>query len=337
MKILHVIDRLNVGGAEKVMVYLTSLLADHNINIAVLLFNEGFPLEQELDPKLKKHILNRKNKFSIKKLWQANRICSRYDIIHVHMRHNYAYMRLAQFLFGGKYIIILHDHFFNTGHIHPALKGFIKPKYYIGVSRSLVKWAKDALGIDPSNIFLLPNTIVPKTLSEKEGQSQTIIVSNLSAIKNIEFGIELCNYINEPLIIYGNNAEAEYANRIMALAEKANVRIMSGISDVSTVFNSKSFALHCSKAESGPLVLLEYLAYGVPFLAYNTGEVAETVSGELPLHFIDSFDMQAWADRIRQIKAQGDISEKLKAVFNKYFDPKKYVQQCLNIYQTVRS
>ena len=106
MNVLQVIDRLNIGGAERVMLNITRLLAERNIEVGVLLFNEGFALDKDIDKRAKLFVLNRNNKFSIAKLYKTFRICSKYEIVHVHMRHCYRYVKLAQLLFGGKFKVI---------------------------------------------------------------------------------------------------------------------------------------------------------------------------------------------------------------------------------------
>ena len=55
MKILQVIDRLNVGGAERVCIDISNLLIEKNINVAVLTITEKGELLSFLDSKIKTH------------------------------------------------------------------------------------------------------------------------------------------------------------------------------------------------------------------------------------------------------------------------------------------
>lgn len=341
MRVLHVIDKLNIGGAEKVFVDITHLLTESGIETGALLFHSGGALDSLLDKHVKLHILDRKNKFSLYKLAQASAICKQYDIVHVHMRHCYNYIRLCQLLFGGKYKLILHDHFGDVDINKSVPKGWgswLKPQYYIGVSRSLVNWAKETVGIDSQNVYLLTNTIVPGQYVHKSntGQHSIFIVSNIRPTKNLEFGIHLCSMLPYPLTIYGNRSDWDYFNKIKELAEAYdNIHIEEGIKDLTAHFCKHSLALHCAKSETGPLVLLEYLAYGIPFLMYETGEVASVIKDELPLHFMNNFDEQQWIERIELLKQQDNIEEKLRTIFNKYFSPAIYINKCQEIYRSV--
>jgi glycosyltransferase involved in cell wall biosynthesis len=342
MKVLQVIDRLNIGGAERVFVNLTKLLVGKGILVDALLFQSGYPLESEISRNSRVHILNRKNKYSLLKLYKAHRICSHYDIVHVHMRHCFAYIKLAQRLFGGRYKIILHDHYGDIEIDKTILLRLkvLKPEYYIGVSNTLLKWGIYDLKMQPSHAFLLGNTIQPQNghYASARPAKKAILVSNLRPTKNIEFAIKLFKETGWELDIYGNKADEHYYQKLTELIGTTDkIRIISNVTDLSSVYDQYTIAIHCSRSETGPLVLLEYLAYGVPFIAYKTGEVAEIVSKELPQLFMDSFEPNEWKKRIEEIIEMKALPQKQKAIFNKYFSPDAYVQKCLEIYRCVHS
>lgn len=341
MKVLQVIDRLNIGGAERVMLNISQLLAGEGVEVGVLLFNAGFPLDKCIDNRAKIYVLNRSNKYSLQKLKKANSICSGYDIVHVHMRHCYTYVRLAQLLFGGKYKIILHDHYGDieiNKSIPTGWNTLFKPRYYIGVSNTLIDWAQHTLNVPANRTWLLANTVIPpiNNVSIGNGNMNTILmVANIRQTKNIEFAVNLFKKLDYECTIYGNKTDEVYYSSIVQLIDgNPKIKIIQGISDVWREYNKYSMAVHCGVSETGPLVLLEYLAYGMPFIAYKTGEVAERIYKELPECFMDSFDTSGWVTRIHQIR-QKNMGDKLKAVFRNHFSPEKYIKQCLEIYSDV--
>jgi glycosyltransferase involved in cell wall biosynthesis len=341
MKILHVIDRLNIGGAERVFLDITKLLIDKGVYVGGLLFNIGYPLDNKIDKRLKLHVLNRSNKYSLKKLYETHKICSRYDIIHVHMSYCYAYIRLSQLLYRGKYKILFHEHFGDLGlnsEVPLRLKYVFKPSYLVAVSESLIEWAVSRVKVKRKNTFLLKNTIIPNeriSFTPKNRFKKAILISNIRRAKNIEFAIELSKALDISVDVYGNNGEDEYYKKIQENLPGSKVKIIEGISDFSKIYNEYDFAIHAAMSESGPLVTLEYMAYGIPFIAYNTGEVAYTLKKELPLHFMNTFDVKEWVKNLKQIEAQENISEKLKSLFNKYFSPENYVNECIRIYENI--
>ena len=341
MKILHVIDRLNIGGAERVFLDSIKLLTDRGVHTGAMIFNAGFPWDGEIDKRVTITVLNRTNKYSISKLKQANSTCSAYDIVHVHMRHCYAYIRAAQLLFRGKYKIIFHDHYGNIEidtSVPVRLKYVFKPEYYIGVSQTLVKWATDKLLLRPEHIFYLSNTIIPNTTVNyqyKPATKKCLLISNIRQTKNIEFAIELSKKLGFELTIYGNSGDEEYFSRINCLVgDDKKIQIVRSEQDIFKLANKFDFAIHCAKSETGPLVMLEYLAYGIPFIAYKTGEVAAVLANELPECFVSSFEQDEWQDKIAALNSI-DRSDKLKSLFKKHFSAEKYIDECLKIYQKV--
>jgi glycosyltransferase involved in cell wall biosynthesis len=271
-------------------------------------------------------------------MFECASICSRYQIVHVHMRHTYTYVRLAQIISFKKFKIIFHDHFGDT-EINPrkllTLKGLFKPEYYIGVGQHLVNWAISKLHIDHTRAFLLRNTVIASTETiQLNSRQDLLMISNLSAIKNIELAIELANKLGRNLTIYGNALASAYSENILQSIENSPyVELIQGETNIQRFFVNYSLAIHTAHSETGPLVLLEYLARGIPFLAHATGEVAYVLKDELPDCFISQLDVAEWIERIDKILQNPPAPEKLKSLFEKYFGTKQYGQQCVAIYK----
>ena len=121
------------------------------------------------------------------------------------------------------------------------------------------------------------------------------------------------------------------------IGENQLVKIVEGVSEFSNLLPGYNFAIHTAVSETGPLVLMEYMSAGLPFLAYNTGEVARVTAQDLPMHYIDNFDQDAWIERVHAIRNNADVSPRLINVFNKYFGGEQYARKCLKIYESVNS
>lgn len=340
MRILHVIDKLAVGGAERLFVSITKLLRDKDVEVDVLIFNTGGALEKELDKRIQVHNLNRKSKYNIATLYKANRICSEYDIVHTHLRYVHAYIKLGQWLFAGDYKLIVHEHAAITASTPSRYKGVLKPKYFIGVNIEQVDWAIDTVGMNRNRVFLLENTIVQDTVKIEQvaPTNKAILVANLRSVKNIEFAIKLCKSIDMGLDIYGNIIEQDYYDKLQALiSDDSSINIKQGITDFTNLYPQYQLALHSSPAETGPLVLIEYLSAGLPFVAYNTGSAAAAIAKQLPQLFMDNFEVQKWSERIAQINADNTLPEKMREVYAASFDAEIYINKCLNIYKSIHS
>ena len=337
MKVLQVIDRLEAGGAERVFLDITQLLLDKNIEVDTLTISGKGVLYEKIDKRATHYFLNREKKFSLKKMLECAAICSNYDIVHVHMRHTYTYVKLSQILSGKKYKIIFHDHS-SIYKVSFILKFFFKPEFYIGVCINATILAEKYIGIKKDNIFLLRNTIIPIVKKGKEKKNRWLMVSNIRQVKNIEFAIDLATRHNAQLTIFGNFSEVNYKkviNEKNSIHE--NVEIVENVYDIQSYIDSYTFAIHTSFSETGPLVLLEYLSHGIPFLAYHVGEVANVLGDKLPDFFAKNFNFEEWDQKVCSINKNKYNEDYLNSIFIEYFGPEKYINQCLFIYQKVLS
>lgn len=340
MKILQVIDRLEAGGAERVFLDLTKLLLDKKIHVDTLTISAKGVLFDTIDTRATHYFLDRRNKFSLKKMLECASLCSKYDIIHVHMRHTYAYVQLAQLISLSKFKILFHDHYgdINTDIRVPfTLRLLFKPTFYIGVSASLHNWAIKHLRMDPIHTWVMRNTIIPfESKTEAVKNNKWVIVSNIRPSKNIEFAIEFANEHNESLDIFGQLSNDEYGNRIAELVNvNEKINLYTNEFNVQSKLQNYTLAIHVAHSESGPLVLMEYLIQGLPFLAHKTGEVAEVLFKEIPECFVLNLNTEEWNQKLLNLKNNLPYERKLKNLFFKYFGPEQYVNQCLTIYQKI--
>jgi glycosyltransferase involved in cell wall biosynthesis len=338
MRILHVIDKLSVGGAERVFVTLTALLKQKGVDVNALVFEDSGDLMAELNEGLHVHNLNRKNKYSFATIRALHKICAGYDIVHVHMRHCFIYTALAKKIFNGKYKLILHDHYgdVDINQQVPLKLKLLKPDVYIGVSTSLQNWAIENWNLDEATTHVLKNTVLPTTYKIIAAPTPDVcMIANFRKTKNIEFAISLFKKLDWPLTIYGRVNDKVYYEQLVSLIDDAkNIKLVTTAMGFNEINSGHNFAIHTATSESGPLVLLEYMSAGIPFVAYNTGEVAKTVHDELGYLFMNNFTEQDWIDRMQQIKNE-NLSTQLKDTFTKYFNTDKYISDCLKIYQSV--
>ena len=343
LRILQVIDTLNIGGGEVVFSDLCTILFESKMDVtAMFLLNAGH-LKDKLPKGMPTFELKRENKWSIAKMRQCSNILKEFDIIHCHFRHVYRYLQLVNVIFHLKRKIIFHDHYGSIDIDKKAPKFFttiLKPKYYIGVSTSLTSWAINILKIKKQNVFLLENIIIKKNNYQpyQKGKFDLILVSNIKPIKNNFFAVELMDFLDKRLLLVGENHNNEYFQKII---NKSNYNLKfsidTEISSVQEILPNFKLGLHTSKSESGPLVLIEYICQGLPFLAYQTGEVALTLKKYFPQYFIDNFDMKSWISKIEFLLTEEPDLEKMKYVFDKYYGRNQYLEKVKTIYQCIRN
>lgn len=338
MKVLQIIDNINVGGAERVMINLSNWLYEKGITIEVAIISgtelELLPL---LNPSIKIHYIHRLNKYSIKHMYRLSKLLHSCDIAHIHMRHNYRYCAIASFsspLRMGK--LILHDHS-SSNSVLFGLSDFFRPKYYIGTSEFSLSYAKNNLNVK-DHIYLLNNSIEKITNVDNPNKKNIILVSNIKPSKNHTFALELIPHTSEDLHIYGAIQDPKYAKRLYQLAnEHPENKILFNHfqTDVQVVLNKYKMGIHTSSMETGPLVVVEYLAQRLPFLSYKTGEASTIISKYFPEFFIANFDKYEWIGRIQELLQYSPDFEKMDYVFSKHFSKQSYLSKCLKIYSDV--
>jgi glycosyltransferase involved in cell wall biosynthesis len=351
MKILQVIDRLEVGGAERVAVDLSILLSKNNSNsVDFLCLLDTAVLDDELlEENVKILYLNRRQKFNPFTLIKALKILNRYDIVHVHSRHVLRYVGLTFLpLLKRRFKLIFHDHYgaIETDTNVPSYLKFCvkKASAYIGVSSSLTKWA--TINKLNKHIYLLSNIVRSQPQNRVfSTKSKVVVVGNFRPQKNYEF---LCNLIsilpNDISIdLYGTIVDQSYYNKIIALKDELNIndriQIITSEKNITQVLTNYKLGLHCAESETGPLVAIEYLSKELPVLMYQTGEVADTVSKYSTQLLMTNFELNHWKEKI--IDVLNNESKRLQLVevgskvYNDNYSEVNYTKTCQNIYQDI--
>jgi glycosyltransferase involved in cell wall biosynthesis len=342
MRIIQVIDELRVGGAEKMFVLISNIIEVDN---CILL------KKSELDRYLPKNSLifyiNRKFKYSIYSIFKTYKIIKNYDIIHVHSRHNFKYITLVQKLFLMRTPVVLHDHFavqINSS-IPFGFSFFFKPKYYIGVSEYNVNWYQLNLNNNKNDFILLRNTINFSDHIETKYSflnNKIISIGNLRDGKNHLLQLRIIKLLTTyQLHIVGKIQDENYYINLKKEIDKLELadRVFfhfdfnDGIDAIMDI--KPKFAVHTSEFESGPLVLLEYAALGIPFLSNLTGDISIQFSKLYPELFIEiNNDVFCWVENFAIIeKDYVTYSNGLVDYFAMNFSKENYKQKLLKFYQ----
>jgi len=341
LKLLNCIDTLLVGGAERVAVDICNLLNDNDdYESSILVLREEGPLISSLNRSVSIKILNIFSKFSLFGWLKLIFAIRGFDIIHVHMRHTYARVKLAALLSFNYTPIIFHDHYGDIDFdrkVPVFLKFFLKPKFYVGVSQNLTKWALTDLKISKENIWVLPNTIYRnfEIDNQKKNDKKIILVSNIRKTKNIEFAINLMNFLPYSLDIYGQVIDRKYFEYLKEISNGLPINFITNENDIFPHINKYFLAIHCAKSETGPLVLMEYLKAGINFITYDTGEVVNQLKGTFRKSVLNDFKTKNWINAINLINEQPYSEKELQHFFNKNFSPDAYLKKLIKIYKCI--
>lgn len=348
--IAQVTDQLEIGGAEQVIVMLANLQQAHGHRVTVVTTVAPGPLAGGLRMGIQLVNLNRRNKWNFVAMYRLSKLLREIDVVHVHALHTLRYVSLAAAIFRLRKKIVYHEHHGNRVQ-QPAsglTRWLLRRTVFIGASQSLCNWAVAAAGLVPGQVCLLRNTVIKEKsngLVPADDAIRLCMVGNVLPNKNVLFALQLLQQLSSSgvkpvyLTIYGNIRNNHYYQQLIDYIQahrlSGHVNFVTGCSRVQPVLSQYHLALHCSLSESGPLVLVEYLAQGLPFISFATGEVAAQLQHVLPEMFMQQFDVHAWAIACKELldKPRSPLTQHLQQLYAEAFSPELYYQQCSSIYK----
>ena len=351
-KVLQIISRLDSGGAEKVFVDICNILNKNGYDVTILYTRSPGELSRLLSNEITQISLDRNFRFNFLAILNFIGIVRNYKTVHIHLRNTFFFAKTIMSLIPKRnWNVVFHDHFgtIDIDKKVPFLLKVLKKDYkYIGVSETLCSWAHDNLS-GLKGIFNLPNIrlIDEKTDYEistceltKQDTLKFVQVSNIHPVKNIEHSINIIAEIrktkNVHLTIYGFIANKDYYNELIRLIQTLelydHVKFIHNELNIPSVLSYYHFGLYTSKSESGPLVLIEYLSRGLPFLSFNTGEVVKQLINEYPQFIIDNYDIKQWVDCIFTLINKNYDKKKIVKYYNDNFSESKYLKRLISIY-----
>lgn len=348
LSVVQVIDMLNVGGAERVLVTLANILHEHGHKVKVITTVAPGNLFTQLHAGIEFQSLNRKWKWNPATMYKLVKALKDFDIIHVHSRHNLRYLFVAKKLFGLRKKIFYHEHHGNRINTKSSFieKKLFQQTIFIAVSESLKEWAIREAGISVKRAFVLPNIVLKEkidNISKDDSGFSLVVVSNFVPVKNLEFAVEILQELIKEsdkfkLMIIGAIADKEYYDKILSLIKNRDLNehiiIINNCINVQSLLPQYDLAIHTSTSESGPLVLVEYMAQSLPFITYKTGEVAEQIEKYIPDFVMDNFTVSEWVLQIKTLLYTDKVvlQGRLQQIFEKNYSPQAYYEQCIFIY-----
>ena len=342
MKIVQVIESLGLGGAERVCVNLTNLLYRSGASVKIIILNKDGELFDLIDKGIEVVILYKKeNKFKAYKEFKKH--VEDVDVIHVHMRNSYRFVKKAFLFYGGSKPVILHDHYGKivvNQRVPYFYKSFFKPDLFIGCSKLLTDWAINKVKIDKDKVFLV-NNFVMKYTSETivKNKKGFVLVGNLKKVKNHKLAVDIAKSLDKELTIYcsGLNKKNQYCKELLAYIEDldytSKVYFITGCNNVQLELKKYEFALLTSTSEGDPLALVEYLAQGIPFLCSNIGESVKVIEKYFPSFVQKNFNVDDWVKNY--YKSINISQQEIEKVYEENFSSKLYLEKYKSIYNLI--
>lgn len=363
---MHIIDSLAVGGAERMLVEIANHTTRDDFRVSVCVTRSGTTLANELNPEIPLYVLNRKSRFDLqgfKKLAKVVRE-QKVDVFHVHGRSSFAFIAFASSMRLISSPIIFHDHFgaIEIDDSIPTwfrLWGKRKVGHYVGVYQQLALWAQRA-GVPSHKISVIENALNlsricnanPYDLRRELNIPKEILigvfVGGVRREKGLEVLIEALSQSKHrskvKILVVGDIKDDVYfqtcKEKLMQRGLGETMIFLGSRTDVPRILKSVDFAVIPSISESGPLVLIEYMAAGLPFVATKVGAISLRAEELGAPGFVPPNNPKALAEVIDELVglsltervSRGNIG---KEIAFEHFDIHKKMPQWYEVYNRV--
>jgi glycosyltransferase involved in cell wall biosynthesis len=327
--VLHVIDTLNVGGAEKLLVGIVNGLPQFNHHVIYLCGSNK--LGKDLPASCQVVKLDFRTKWDtpacvirLRRYIKKNKI----DVVHSHLVMSTVITRLA---------CPKNVQLFNTIHSMLGSRCFAPGKrmqrfierlcyrkrhHVIAVSENVYHDYNNCIGIKGKHT-VLPNFVEDKFFTADykrmnfNGTFRMVTVGNLKPAKNYPFLIEAFKKLPKGihLDIYG---DGPLKNELQAAIEKhrLNIRLCGPHENVHQVLTQYDMFVMSSLVEGQPVALLEAMASGMPAALSDIPALREATGSKAI--FYDLNNVNEFVDKITAIaNHQVDLDEYAKANFER--------------------
>lgn len=327
MKILHVINSLLIGGAEKLLVDELPIMARQEHIELLVLNGKNSPFME----KIKKQgiLINEINTwggiYNPVNIFYLRKYIKQFDIIHVHLFPSQYWVSIAKFLFGGRAQIVTTEHSTSNKRFNHRwttwIDGCIYKQYqYIfciseGVRRAMEAHLNGkqnkALVVVPNGIdtkrFVSAEPISRKELNLTDKDVFILQVARFGEQKDQDCLIRALTYLpdNYVAVFAGDGDRLKVCQQ---LARQLNVinrcRFLGNRTDIPNLWSSADIGVMSSHWEGFGLSAVECMASGKPILVSDVEGLREVVgNGEL---CFPAGDAKSLAQKVRQLMANPD-------------------------------
>ncbi len=353
MKILHIINSLRLGGAEKLLIYFlmySEKKEDIDMNLLTLYpyieIKEFYNLK-----KIKYKTLGFKRKYDFKILPNLTKeLRGNYDLIHVHLFPAQYYVSFSDILNRVKIPMIFTEHsIYNRRRGYKIFKIFdnLIYKYYEKIlcvsketEKELLKWLPNLK--DKSEV-IYPGVFLNDYSGNFEKSYDLVFIGKFNKTKGFDIFLKTLFMLEEEnlnlkvcIVGYGD-MENEIKNIKDILGKNITIDFLGKREDVYDILMNSKILVYPSRYEGLPITILESMSVGTPVIATNVGGIPEIIENGENGILINKEDSLSLKNSIIDIINNDDKRKKLslnayKTVKNR-FSIENYFNNLIDIYK----
>ncbi len=293
--VMHLVDALDAGGAERVAVNLVNLLARKGYPAHLCTTRRDGVLDALVDPGVERLRLARRSTIDLGALAALSAYNRRHRVAILHAHQTSLFLATAASFLPPYPRVVWHDHFGRHGveerptWLYRTVAR--RASVVISVSRPLADWATSQLGLSPDRVRYVPNFVcnpAPGRVPDLPGTpgSRLVAVANFRPQKDHLTLLRAMRQVaaaapEAHLLLIGEDADPPHAARVRAMVAELglnrSVSLLGARQDVAAVLRGADIGILSSASEGLPLALLEYGYAALPVVATSVGECAEVL------------------------------------------------------------
>ena len=314
MRVLQIIDSLDIGGAEKMAVNYANALSERLEFSGLVATRKEGNLKLQLQSNVRYLFLNRKNTIDIKAIFKLKKYCKKNKVTHLQPHSSSFFTALLVKFIHFKLQIIWHDHnglseFLSTRKSLSLKLASFFFKGIVTVNYQLKNWAVKELNC--KNVIYLPNfttidtSIKNVTILKGQEGKRILCLANLRLQKNQFFLLKIAKKlkVTHPewtFHLVGKDFEDDYSKKLREtiLIEKLEniVFIYGSKDDTTNIINQSEICVFTSSSEGLPVALLEFGLLGKAVVSTNVGEIPLIIENNkngivIEVNDLDSFTL----------------------------------------------
>jgi glycosyltransferase involved in cell wall biosynthesis len=297
--VVHVVDALKIGGAERVAINLVNLLPrDRYVPYLCTTRSEG-PLSSFVSPHVTRLCLERRGRVDTAALRMFVRFLKEREIRIVHAHASALFFASLARALSRQCALIWHDHYGRADFAdRPAWLYRIATRNVAGViavNQTLSGWCRRRLHFRSDRIWYVPN-LVPDPAATSETDAITlpgepgkrlVCVANFRPQKDHPTLLRAMTIVRRQvpgahLLLIGDSADPAYVASIRAqisdLDLDPSVSYLGPRKDVASILRACDIGVLSSASEGLPLALLEYGNAGLAAVATTAGQCSEVLA-----------------------------------------------------------
>jgi len=358
MRVMHLIDSLSAGGAERVAVNMVNSLNAAGIPAWLCATRKEGPLRTFVTHGDRYLFLDRKKRVDVKALIRLVRFIKAHQISILHAHSSSFFIAVLVKVFTRSVKVVWHDHYGMSDRLQTRKFFFIKVSSIcfdavFSVNHLLTAWAIKNLFVRPGRINFLANyanlgSTYRSSWSTDRLEAHIILcLANLRPQKDHPtllkaFRMLKNDYPDAQLYLVGkdsNDAYSEELKRLVVDLKLPDVFLMGEQSDVSNFLNIASVGVLSSVSEGLPIALLEYGLAALPVICTNVGECSRVLDEGRAGWLVSPGDptvlMKTMKEAFEQHAKASDYSLRLRQRIQSHYSEESALRQLVAQYNNI--